>query len=357
MRPRAAPLPLLFCTVAALLASVAAASPAAAQASTSHVVPGVDSLLGVWCGPDGVCLGVGSTPADVGAVVVLRANGSIGPVQPAPGTVMLMDIDCAPGGGCVAVGRGPTGDGVVVEVRRDGTPGPARPVSGSTALSDVACATATTCLATGQLVLWPPLAPAATTTPVFTVITNGQPGSARELPRRAPRFVGIDCLSATRCLAVGSQGVVVFTSAGGAWTTTLQRFPGTFPASVPADQVSCASSTTCYATAYDQRGVPAMVAVSAEGVVGPVQGLTDQWGIATSISCAYGRTCTVVGQSHPAPPAGLIIDVFRGSPAAPILVTDAEIFTGVSCIAGATCGIVGSRGQTGVFRWHGPVPS
>ena len=50
-------------------------------------------LADVWCGPDGTCLGVGFTPDNVGAVVVLRAAGPSGPVRPAPGTTGLNQIE------------------------------------------------------------------------------------------------------------------------------------------------------------------------------------------------------------------------------------------------------------------------
>lgn len=141
---------LILCTPVALFATATSAVPAAAQASGPQAVPGMRSLTGVWCGANGVCLGVGSTPDDVGAVVVLRANGPVGPAQPVLGTTRLNEINCTSDGGCVAVGQGATA-GVVVEVMGDGTPGPARPVPHTTELLDLACPAATTCVATGYL--------------------------------------------------------------------------------------------------------------------------------------------------------------------------------------------------------------
>ena len=100
-----------------------------------------------------------------------------------------------------------------------------------------------------------------------------------------------------------------------------------------------------------------MVPVSADGVPGPVQVLSNQRGISNAISCVSGRNCTVVGQEHTTG-RGLSIDVFRGSPGAPVIWENVNLFTSVSCIAPATCGMVGhASANHPVFAWHGPVPA
>ena len=185
MRPRAARV-LIFLALAALLASTTGVLPAAARHLTVQAVPGMRHLNDIWCAPDGFCLGVGIAPGNVGAVVVLRANGQTGPVRTVPGTQWLTAIDCPAGGSCLAVGQG----GWVVEVSRDGIPGPARGGSGASGLWHVACPTATTCLATGDLYSYPPDSAHSVTTPVFTVITNGQPAPAAERGScRTPRRI------------------------------------------------------------------------------------------------------------------------------------------------------------------------
>ncbi len=341
---RAARAPFLW-LVTAVMASMTGVLPAAAQQSTAQAVPGMRYLADVWCGPDGTCLGVGWTPDDVGAVVVLRAAGPSGPVRPVPGTEELLQIDCPPVGSCVAVGRG-SGRGVVVPVSRDGTPGSPRSVPATTELWDVACPTATTCIATGTLSVPINTFPYLSHTPLFVVVDNGEPGAARELPRGTRNAIGIDCPSATRCLVVGSTGFVVLTNLDGTWSQTLRRYP-TAPGSYPTEEISC-TSTTCFATATGFS----LIAVSVDGVGGPVQYLTS--GIAFDISCPFGRTCTVVGQTGP---QGVVVDVFRGTVAATTAYGNVNWFTGVSCIGVAACGIVGNMPDYGVFAWHGPVPS
>jgi hypothetical protein len=118
----------------ALLVSVAGGAPADAQQATAQVVPGMKAVGDLWCAPEGVCLGVGLTEQNVGAVVVLRAAGPPGPIRPVPGVENLSSITCRPGGSCIAVGAsGPESvagrRGVVVEVSpgRHAGPGPAGP--------------------------------------------------------------------------------------------------------------------------------------------------------------------------------------------------------------------------------------
>ena len=367
VRPRAAARALLL-GVIALLSSTAGVLPAGAQQPIAQVVPGMQYLGDIWCASDGSCLAVGITYQNVGAVVALTAAGSIGPVRPVPGTDRISGIDCPASGNCIAVGRGVSGGtvmGVVVEVRRDGTPGPTRPVSGSSAFGHVACPTATTCLATGTLDTLPPNSAHGVTTPVFTVITNGQPAPARDFPRaRVPYTVfGIDCPTTTRCLGVTPGAVVVLSDVGGTWLTTLMRVPPEPGRGYPRLEISCASSTTCYATASGavqtpegSSGIPGMVPVGADGVTGPVQVLSDQRGISNNISCVFGRSCTVVGQEHTTS-TGISIDVFRGTPGPVVIWENVNLFTSVSCIAPGTCGIVGISYPNAFFAWHGPVPA
>ncbi len=314
----------------------------------------------IWCASDGVCLGVGIAPGPVGAVVVLRANGQTGPVRIVPGTHRVSAIDCPPGGSCVAVGTGASG-GMVVEVSRDGTPGPARAVPRASGMIDVACPTATTCLATGARHVFPPDSAHGFTAPLFTVITNGQPAPAQGFPRGTSHAFGIDCPTTTTCLVVATNAIVVLRDTGGTWLATLRTIP--VGSGSPMQAISCGSSTTCFATASGfvqtpegYYGIPGMMPVTADGVAGPVQVLSNERGISNGISCISGRTCTVVGQKHnlPGPGQGLSIDVSRGTPGPAVVWPGPGLFLAVSCVAPGTCGIVG---YNAVFAWHGPVPA
>lgn len=361
MRRRPSVLALVIGSAAVLLASILGIVPAAARVEAARAVPGMRTLLDVVCRDDGSCLGVGYTPQNVGALVLLRAAGPSGPVRPVPGTLRLSGVTCHQGGGCLAVGQGAAG-GVAVQVGLDGTPGPLRPVSGATALYGVACPTETTCLATGD-VLNPPQPPLfhSTTSPLFTVVTNGQPAPAQRFPRSTRRMIGIACPNATTCLAAGTGAIAVLTGSGGTWSAGVTFAPGSFATGHPTDAISC-PTTTCYATAAGfiptgdgYVGVPAMMPVSLSGVVGPVQILSNESGFAADISCVLARTCTVVGQDNLAA-QGLVVDVSRGSPAPATRWPEVNSFVGVSCVAPASCGMVGNTPTGAVFAWRGPVP-
>ncbi len=364
MKHLAAVRALSICLAAAVLASLVSVFPANAQQSTAQVVPGLKGLGDLWCGSDGSCLGVGLTPQDVGAVVVLKAGGPTGPVRPVPGTTTLVSITCPASGNCIAVGSASgLGPGVVVEVARDGSPGAVRPVPGVNTLLGVACPTATTCIATGHRSVDLPAYPYLATIPYFTVIENGQPAPPREFPRRTGRVFGIACPSATTCLVAFAGGLVVLRHADGTWNPTVQVLPRTPDGARPTEEISCSSPTVCYATATafissggGLYGVPAIMPVSPDGVAGPARVLTTQSGNAYNISCLPGRACTVVGQSN-VPAAALAVDVVRGTPMAISMWPEVNEFWGVSCIAPATCGMVGGRGNTAYFVWHGPVPA
>ncbi len=131
------------------------------------------------------------------------------------------------------------------------------------------------------------------------------------------------------------------------------------------DQISCSSSTICYATTAASirsrggglYGVPAIMPVTPDGVVGPAQILSTQSGSAFNISCVPGRACTVVGQNNVPPATGLAVDVVRGMPTAITTWPEVNQLWAVSCVAPATCGMAGSRANTAIFVWHGRVPS
>ncbi len=347
-------------SITGLLLLIVVVRPADAGTLPAQQVPGIWVLSDLSCRPDGTCLAVGHTYDNVGAVVLLRAGGPSGPVRPVPGTVHLSGIACPWGGTCIAVGRS-SGGGVVVEVSPDGTPGPARPVVGVEDLVEVACPTTTTCIAIGNAVDNPhePLH-FQTRSPRFTVISNGQPAPSQRFARGVGRYPsGIACPTATTCLVPGTGAVSILTDTGAGWIATANYFSGSSATGFPAGPISCASRTLCMAAAHafipaseGSIGVPAIMTVSANGTLGPVQILDRESGILTDISCVSGRTCTVVGQDNRRA-RGLLIDVFRGIPSPPTRVENAGSLNAISCVGVATCGIVGSGA---LFLWHGPVP-
>jgi hypothetical protein len=326
------------------------------SAPAPQPVPGMNSLWGVHCRADRTCLAVGVSQAGGAATVVLGATGTLGPVRPVPATDRVNDITCLPTGNCLAVGSGRRGSAVVVQVAADGTPTAVRPVIGATSLFAVACPTATTCLATGQRVTVLSSFPYHIIVPVYSVITNGEPGPALRYPRGISALWDIDCPSATRCLAVGDGHVAVFTGTEGAWTVRTSLVPGD---AYPTDGISCPSPTVCHAAGVFERpfgggfvALPAIMALTADGAPGPAQVLTDRSGMVGAISCVAEWTCTLVGNAG----RPMVVDVAPGqAPVVTLFDTDLGLHA-VSCISATACGIVGSAGgipPIAFFAWKG----
>ncbi len=350
---------LVLSMVAALVAAGVGAVPAGAQALVQQPVPGTQVLWGVHCRSDGTCIGVGTRPLSGAATVVLSATGAVGPVRRVRAADRLADIACLPSGACLAVGSG-YGSAVVAEIAGDGTPMTVRPVSGATLLTGIACPTATTCLATGERVTTLSTFPYNITVPVFVVITNGEPAPAQRYPRGSYSIRDVACPTTTRCLGVGDGWLAVFTASGGAWTVTTSVILLEDPEDYPTDAISCGSSTMCHATAVDFRqagggltSVPAVMPVSADGVAGPIQPLSDRRGGAHGISCVGEGTCTVVGRDGLSERA-MVVDVRPGQPPAVTLGDSSTNFYAVSCISVTACGIVGTAGgpPVGAFAWR-----
>ncbi len=292
--------------------------------------------------------------------MVLRSTG-VGPVRSVPGTRRLSAITCTAAGSCLAVGQGGRA-AVVVDVAVDGTPRAVRSVPDAIELFDVACPTNTTCVATGRRYTTRPPNTDFPAPPgaVYTVITNGVPGTAQSYLRGSPEFSGIACPTATRCLAVAHRAIGVLTAGNEFWTSTTVWLPDTPWTGYPAGAISCPSPARCYATAVawvqtsgGHVAVPGIMTVSPEGTPGPVQALTDRAGNARAISCVADGVCTVVGNDTWAG-EGLVIDVRPGSPPVVTRWANADWFNGVSCLTATVCGIVGGEPgrQAPVFAWR-----
>jgi hypothetical protein len=242
----------------------------------------------------------------------------------------------------------------VVELAANGTPLAVRPAPGAFQLYDVACPSATTCIATGMRRTEVPTYPYSVSTPIFTVITNGQPGPVQRFPRGIPLIVGIACPTGTRCLAVGEQGVAVLTRAESTWTATATSGQSPDGRGRLGFAISCPSPSGCHATAtafVDGVAVPAMMPVTPDGVVGPLQVVFAQSGTLNGISCLADGSCTLVGGDNPSG-LGLEVIVKPGSPPASYLWYQSNYFNDVSCLSaffGTYCLFVGSRPGQAVF--------
>ena len=364
MRRRGSVIGLVCClTVAALVQSVGA-PPAGARGAAATTVPGTRWLSDIWCRADGSCLAVGATTRGVGAVVVLKSSGALGPVRAVPGSSTLSAIDCGPSGGCVATGSAALNP-VVVPIAADGTPGAAQSVPGADDLWDVDCPTANTCLAIASVLERVEGYPYYKTWSLFVVIENGRPSAVQRFPLDYDDLVvGIDCPTPTTCVAVDGE-VVVLTNVGGTWSARLTWTPAPDYSGHATGNISCPTSRACWATAaayvHDGIGlinVPGIAPVSAAGIVGPVRVLIPRSGHSNDISCAPGTSsCTVGGGLQWTASGAFTVDTTRGIPSEPTYWANALAFGGVDCLTFASCGLVGFNQWNGVFAWKGPIIS
>jgi len=342
--------------VIAMTGSLLGALPAAAARATADTVPGVASLQDVTCVTRSSCPAVGYDAQGAGVVVVLHRNGPDGAALAVPGTKTLEGIACATSGSCVAVGQGPSGAVVVAVDPTTGTPGVVRAVSGATGLSAVACPTSAECLAVGFLRTKTSSFPFTMTTPVFVVITNGQPGPAQPIPGAG--VLGIACPTATRCLTTGAGGVGVLSKAANTWTATVNPVGGPPGSGFPNGGISCPSSSTCEASAAGFvhkdggfLGVPAIMEISADGDAGPPQILSDRSESLYDVSCVAVGTCTLVGLDNG---HGLVIRATPGTAPVVTVFANVNFFKGVSCVTARVCVVVGrALNGEGAVAWTG----
>ena len=334
------------------------APPLQARGSTARTVPGMRTLRDLSCRAGGICVGVGST-GQQGAVVLLNAGGPIGPVRVVPGTTALHSVVCSATGSCLAVGQGPTA-GVMVDVSHDALPGAVR-LAAASMLLDVACPTATTCIATGLHETKSQVYEEWISTPLYVVITNGQAGRARFFPTGTSQLItGIACPTAARCIAVGQGSIILLSNAAGAWNATLARDRNSWAGmAVPTGNVSCPTATVCYSPASDAiatpegwLGVPAVMAMNADGVVQPALRLSTRSGSVSAISCVASG-CMVVGQDA-VTSQGQSFHLTAGALTEWTLWANSNYLTGVSCVAAQSCGLTGNMPLYGVFGWRGP---
>jgi hypothetical protein len=284
----------------------------ASWSMTSVQVPGgIDpQLLAVSCLGATDCSAVGSYKPNgkPTRTLVEHWNGSdwsiVASPNPTQKAASLAGVSCIPSAGsCIAVGNYATKRGTKTLAERwDGaswtivaTPNPAK--TSSSFLSDVACSGGSACTAVG----------AAGKNPLaerwdggaWTVQTVAKPNGT------SPQFSGVDCPSATSCVAVGLYGTVstpqlplVETWNGTAWKLQSAPHPAgngfTYLAGV-----DCQTKSDCIAVGGSSLNSPdyRTLAEAWDGSSWTIQDMTDA-GFMSSLAAVSGtgsQACTAVG--------------------------------------------------------------
>jgi hypothetical protein len=286
------------------------------------------SFNDVACINQSTCDAVGSVTGGTGTIETL-ALGS--PSGSTPTTFPLNGISCV-AGGCLEVGVDTTAHQGVVDN------GSFQHVTGTGTLNKVACTSPAWCLAVGEQ-------GGAGTPGVFTVITNGTPGTAQAVSN-AGNLTGVACWGTTSCVAVGTDaggtnGVVVPINngkAGSVTTLTGDPFGG----------VACPSAGYCIGTGSITTPTAAgFVVPISNGVPGTLQAVSGTTNLVES-GCASAALCVAVGKNVGSSTTGAVVGLTK--PQGYWLVgSDGGIFSfGSATFHGSTGSLVLQRPVVGI---------
>jgi hypothetical protein len=317
----------------------------------------------VPAGADGVAMRAVSCPDPSGCLAIGQAgdapvaelwNGAAWSVTGQPLDVNAKVVSCTALDACTAVGA--------TAERWDGTAWPAQVlrVASWQSWDGVSCSTATRCLAVG----YGPGTAECCGSPIAALWANG---TWREVGlgglssnQGYGGLSGVDCPSATDCVAVGDQGLGIaedpqaitpLAMRGSGWTLSAKRVAspgGSVAASIAA--VSCWASGGCLSVGSrtNSYGVAAPLAerldASRWSVVAPPSNATEL----TGVWCVSATDCVAVGDINR---RGGVADTWNGStwtmtalptPPASLVTT----VSSVTCLSASDCEAVGSSETT-----------
>ncbi len=336
---------------------------AAASTETTNV------LTGVSCTSASFCAAVGDQNLDTDAGVSTLAelwNGSSWRIVPSPNPAGTADdalnaVSCVGPSFCLAVGGGDTSALVVAWNGFTWNAVPAALPAGADTggnLTAVSCVSATSCQILGRT--------AVNGSIVFfgnqwngssLSLTNADtpPGSSGGV---IPSILGMSCVSAAWCLAVGSTQVHGGGGApyselwnGTSWTSVSMPAPSGSPSTI-LRSVSCAGVGFCTAVgAYGANNLSQAFIESWNGsgwaiATGPTSSESQSL---TGVSCFSATTCSAVGETSAAtgPTPATLVANWNGTawsmvPGTPNGGTALTLLSGVSCVTDWACMAVGS---------------
>ena len=252
----------------------------------------VSDLYGIACPSVSDCYAVGQYDDANGVILATTDGGSTWVSQPLPVGVFnigLSAVSCMSTTQCVAVLSDNTSDGPVLATGNGGSTWTNEPVpAGVYGLSAVSCVRSTSvCVADGlnvavrstdggdswtsdnfpnsaiqQSIACATVTACATvggsdTTPTvgFTSSTGGATWNSSTVPSGTATLTGVDCITSTACVAVGTLGfpgfmaIVVSSNGGSVWNAEI-------PPAVSGDlaMVACPSTTSCVAVGQTTAG-------------------------------------------------------------------------------------------------------
>lgn len=283
--------------------------------------------------------------------------------QPVAGTTVLTAAACVSANSCVAVGNSPAGGIIVpITVTASGTtPGNAQVVAGTAGFDSVTCPTVNTCVAVGQSL--PSGGPFTNVGAAVPIAMNTSPPAVGRVSFTGDwgHLFGISCVSATRCLAVGSIVSINFSSPQVVPVTVVgsqQVSLGEpqFPAA-PTYQlrgVACPSATLCEAvgSAGGREAAVFPITVSPSGIT--VQDRLPLAGMyLEAVACQTAVACQAVGYEFVGATAsqGEVVPITVSgsvtSVGSALSVPSTPYLHGVTCPSDTTCLAVGDQSYLG----------
>jgi photosystem II stability/assembly factor-like uncharacterized protein len=278
--------------------------------------------------------------------------------QPAPtGTGTLLAVACASSTHCWAVGTTPEtvppgGADVIVATKDGGRVWKAQHITGGSTpqLSGVSCPTPTDCLAVGSN---------GASVPGSGVAVATTDGGKTWSPVAAPTaltVMGVTCLTVSNCVALVSDGTLVWSATSANFGQTWQQ-QGNMPSLfVAGNDLSCTVAGVCLVAGYvptgTGQGEGAMALSTDGGHTWALASVPNGVGVLRSVVCVTATDCLAAGTtattvSDVVPAHGELLDSADGghtwAPATNQPPVD-DVF-GVACPSAKVCAMVGTEWQ------------
>ena len=310
---------------------------------------------GAWCwlrvaaAIGAVVLGTLATLVAAGATTLQWTVAYLDPVVNAH-TAGFNGVSCAGTAWCVAAGdAAPSGSPSLPLIETwDGfkwEPATTPQLSGvqTATLTGASCASTSFCVAAG----WAQLSSTGQSEAI--VETWNGTGWSLSTPMGSNSYLaGVSCVSATSCLAVGSNAISPLAGLvwnGTSWTTSVVSPPALYDSFTG---VACSSVTSCVAVGYDSTGnggdAPLVETWNGSGWTFVSSPNPSPNSFLMGVSCVSASSCTAVGYQGSSDDATLV-ESYDGTtwsvvPSVSPTTTDASL-DGVSCVSASSCVAVG----------------
>lgn len=308
--------------------------------------PGFGAYNAIACGDAAHCVAAGADATGHGVIGATTDSAASWHSKPLPaGTPALIATTCTDITHCLAVGQG----AILTSANGGASWKMQPPPTPKTTLMGVSCQSATACLSVGGSVN-------ATGGPYNGDILRSSDGgttwSAQKLPPGTMAMAGVNCLTSTRCIAVGG-GILTSDDGGQSWQVA------TVPGGTGALQsISCSTSLVCVAVGANPLGAsdssqPAFAIMTANaGQSWSNVPMPTATASIDGVTCAPQGNCYATGPNPAGSLSAMLTSGDEGMTWSPTsLPGGLSSISGLACPTTTTCISVGRAGQlSGVVR-------